>query len=403
MTVRGFDPATAAAGGQRIAAYADAARHGPVQRVDLAGVGEVWLVTGWAEVRQALGDPRLHKFPSGPRRLALQLVPELAPATGQHMLNMDGEPHARLRRLVTSAFSRHQARALESRVGELTEELLDAMAGAAPDVAVDLMECFAYPLPLTVIFEILGVPIDWRDDIHRCFTSVFAASFAPPDEFIAAFQRLVELIRAVVTLRREEPGPDLLSSLIAVRETGDRLSEDELTSMIVLLLGAGHETTSNLIGNGVRCLLTHPEQLAALRADPVVAVEELLRFDPPLQMTFPLRASCELDIGATRIVDGDLVFIGLLAANRDGAVLAEAERLNLARTPNQHLTFGHGVHHCLGAALARIEGRVALVRLFDRFPDLRLAVAPEALERNPSLLFNGLAALPVFPGAQAQS
>jgi len=397
MTV-GFDPATAVAAGARIAAYTDVARHGPVQRVDLAGAGEVWLVTGWAEARQALTDPRLHKLPSAIGRVAKQLVPELSTATGSHMLQADGAEHARLRRLVAAAFTYHRVQAMEPHITELVDELLHAMAGGAPDVPVDLMECFAYPLPLTVIFEMLGVPMEWREDIHRCFAVVFAANFAPPEEFAAAFTRLVELSRAVVTLRQEQPGNDLLTALVAVREGGDRLSEDELTSMIVLLLAAGHETTSNLIGNGVRWLLAGADSSARLRDDPARAVEELLRFDPPLQSTFPMRAICDLQLADAQIATGDVVFVALLAANRDKGHIAEADRLELSRTPNPHVAFGHGVHHCLGATLARIEGRVALVRLFQRFPDLRLAVEPEELMMQPGLMFNGLRALPVVLG-----
>jgi cytochrome P450 len=393
-----FDPATAVAAGARIAAYTDAGRNGPVQRVDLAGVGEVWLVTGWAEVRQALADPRLHKAPSAIQRVARQLAPDIAPASGRHMLQVDGEDHTRLRRLVAAAFTHHRVQAMEPRIGELTEELLDDIAAGPPDVPVDLMECFAYPLPLAVIFEMLGVPSQWREEFHRCFVTVFAADFAPPEEFVAAFTRLIELTRRLVTLRGEQPGTDLLSALVAVREAGDRLSEDELTSMIVLLVAAGHETTSNLIGNGVRCLLADPDRPAQLRDDPGRAVEELLRFDPPLQATFPLRATCDLLLGQTPIATGDLLFISVLAANRDGGHIAEPDRLELTRTPNPHVTFGHGIHHCLGATLARIEGQVALVRLFQRFPDLRLAVEPDTLTRNPGLMFNGLTALPVLTG-----
>jgi cytochrome P450 len=397
MTV-GFDPATAVAAGARTAAYLDVARHGPVQRVDLAGVGEVWLVTGWAEARQAMNDPRLHKMPSAVGRVARQLVPDLATASGSHMLQADGEEHARLRRLVAAAFTYHRVQAMEPRIRELVEELLDAMAAGDPDVPVDLMECFAYPLPLTVIFETLGVPMEWREEIHRCFGVVFAANFAPPADFAAALTRLIALCRDVVTLRREQPGDDLLSALVAVRESGDRLSEDELTSMIVLLLAAGHETTSNLIGNGVRWLLTETGARAQLREDPARVVEELLRFDPPLQTTFPLRATCDVQLGDAQIATDDVVFVSLLAANRDKGHIAEPDRLELSRKPNPHVAFGHGVHHCLGATLARIESRVALVRLFHRFPDLRLAVEPDTLRMQPGLMFNGLTALPVLPG-----
>jgi cytochrome P450 len=209
------------------------------------------------------------------------------------------------------------------------------------------------------------------------------------------------LLRELVAAKRADPTDDLLSSLVAVRDGADQLSEAELTSMAWLLLVAGHETTVNLIGNGVLALLTHPEQLALLRAQPDrlgAAIEELLRFNGPLQIATPRRTTEPVDLGGITIPAGQIVMPALLAANRDPACTAEPDTLDITRTDTPHLAFGHGIHHCLGAPLARMEGRIALGSLLARFPRLRLAVPPEDLTWRPGVLQHGLDALPVILG-----
>jgi cytochrome P450 len=316
-------------------------------------------------------------------------------AMTSHMLNNNPPDHTRLRRLVAKAFTRRRVEQLAPRIRQITDELLDAVAGAGQ---VDLIDSFAYPLPITVICELLGVPAQRRPEFHDWSSVVVTGVLAGLELFKTASVAMVRLLRELIAAKRAAPSDDLLSALVAVRDGADQLSEDELTSMAFLLLVAGHETTVNLIGNGVLALLTHPEQLALLQTQPdrlEAAVEELLRFDGPLQVA-TLRLTTEpVVLGGVVIPAGDIVVPGLLAANRGPACIADPDTLDVTRTDNPHLAFGHGIHHCLGAPLARLEGRIALGSLLARFPRLRLAVPPEELTRRPSVLMHSLAALPV--------
>jgi cytochrome P450 len=228
---------------------------------------------------------------------------------------------------------------------------------------------------------------------------MLAGTLADPDAYCSAATAMVRYLRELLKIKSTAPADDLLSALLAVRDGQDQLTEDEFTSMVFLILVAGHETTVNLIGNGVHALLTHPEQLALLRAQPHLlsdAIEELLRFDGALQVaTFRFTAE-PVEIGGVTIPAGEIVIAGLLAANRDPACTAQPDTLDITRTDNPHLAFGHGIHHCLGAPLARLEGRIALGTLLTRFPRLRFAVPAEQLTWRPGVLINGLDALPVL-------
>jgi cytochrome P450 len=388
-------------GPQRHAAYAELAAAGPVHRIALPTGKPAWLITGYDQGRRALRDPRLVK--SDTTQAGLNLPPEVFAAMSHHMLNNNPPDHTRLRRLVTAAFTRRRIEQLEPRIQQITDELLDAMADTAQvDTAqVDLIDALAYPLPLTVICELLGVPTDHRRQFREWSSIVIAGVLAGPDLFPEACTAIVGYLHELIDAKRSSPTDDLLSALVTVRDGDDQLSEEQLTSMAFLLLVAGHETTVNLIGNGVLALLTHPDQLALLRAEPdrlPAAIEELLRFNGPLQVA-TLRWTTEpVDIGGTTIPAGDIVVTGLLAANRDPACTTQPDTLDITRTDNPHLTFGHGIHHCLGASLARLEGRIALGSLITRFPKLRLAGPAEQLTWRPSVLINGLTALPVAIG-----
>jgi cytochrome P450 len=264
------------------------------------------------------------------------------------------------------------------------------------------VEAFAYPLPITVICELLAVPEDVRPRFRACSRPLVTGSLAGRDAYCSAAFTMVGILRGLVADRRACPGDDLLSALVAVRDRGAGLSEDELTSTAFLLLVAGHETTVNLIANGVRALLVNPAQLALLRAEPhriAAVVEELLRHDGPVQVTLPLITTVPVEVGGVRIAAGEIVVPGLLAANRDPARYALPDDLDLDRVDGGHLAFGHGIHHCLGAPLARLEGRIALGTLVRRYPLLRLAVRDEELVRPRSFLMNGFATLPVLLGA----
>jgi cytochrome P450 len=313
------------------------------------------------------------------------------------MLNCDGMAHDRLRGLVGAAFTRRRIENLIPRIEQITRDLLEGLDTTA---VTDLIAGFAYPLPMTVICEMIGVPEQDRDEFrHGYIVTSKGPPFVSDDDYIAATEAVVGLIRRLVAARRAHPSNDLLSQLITLRQDRDQLSDDELTSMINLLVLAGHETTVNLIANGIHALLTHPDQLARLRGKPHLiapAVEELLRFESPVHLALPLTAAEPLDINGVEIAAGQIVIAALLAANRDPARIPQPDRLDIARAHNPHMAFGHGIHHCLGAPLARLEGRIALTSLLDRYPRLRLAVAPERLTYQPSFVFHALATLPVM-------
>lgn len=361
----------------------------------------VWWVTRYDEVRDALADPRLHndiqtaratiarnRTISGPTRT--RMPDELA----MHMLNSDPPDHTRLRLLIAKAFTGRTVERLRSRVEEITGGLLDAMAGRT---TVDIVRDLAVPLPVTVICELLGVPEADRDDLRRWSDAFVSAGGGPAVN--EAARDLTEYLTTLIAGKRDHPTDDLLTSLIQVRdEDGDRLSEFELVSMASLLLTAGHETTMNLIGNGIFALLRHPDQLAALRADLALlphAVEEFLRYESPVGNA-TLRYTTEpVRLGDVTIPARAVVLLSLGSANRDGTRFADADRLDITRESTRHLAFGYGIHFCVGAPLARLEAQVAIGRLLERFPDLQLAVDPAHLRWKDSVFLRGPAELPV--------
>jgi cytochrome P450 len=315
------------------------------------------------------------------------------------MLSSDPPDHTRLRRLVSAGFTARRIDRLEPRITEIAEELLDQLAGQTD---VDLIDRYAFALPVQVIGELLGVPAEDRNAFRGWSNAIVEGSLsgdrARAQHLQASLRELAIYIRGLVAKKRETPGDDLISALLAVRDSDDRLSEDELVSMVYLMLVAGHETTMNLIGTGVYLLLTHPEQRRRLYEDPTLlpnAIEEFLRYEGPVRMTSYRITTEEVELAGVEIPAGSPVLISLLSANRDERRFDEADRLDLARRDTGHLAFGHGVHFCLGAALARLEGRIAIGLLLRRFPDLRLRVAPDELTWRPGLLIRGLTSLPV--------
>lgn len=378
----------------RTEAFAALAAAGPVQRVTLFTGVPVWLVTGYAEVRQVLADPNVMKsFTESPHR---DRVPEwLLRAMNTHMLATNPPDHTRLRKLVSAAFTRRRVESLEPRIAEISAALLDALPTGVP---VDLVASYSYPLPITVISELLGVPVDHREAFRRHTQIVLSGPVHSPETYISAATEMVELIRSLIAEKRANPTDDLLSGLIEVHDGGDSLSEDELTSMVFLLVAAGHETTVNLIANATYTLLKHPEQLAKLRADLTLvprAVEEVLRHDAPAMVTIPAHAAADVHVGGVTIPAGDIVVPVVWTANHDPAKFENATDFDITRDDNSHIGFGHGIHHCLGAPLARLEAQVAVRHLVTRFPELRLADPDEDPERNVSLLLNGFPQLKV--------
>ena len=317
------------------------------------------------------------------------------------MLENEPPTHTRLRRLVAAGFGRRQVERLRSRIVTIAGQLADRVLDAGSDgSAVDLLPLYAEPLPVAVIAELLGVPEadrrllrPWSNAIVRLYEPDPGPAVRAAAETAAA--EYVGYVRELVALRRREPGDDLLSELIATRDAdGTRLSEDELVATAVLLQMAGHEASVNVVGNGTYALLTHPAELARLRADPSLvedAVEELIRDDSPLQL-FERTATIPVAIAGVTVAPGQKVAALLGAANRDPAVFPEPDRLDLGRSPNPHLGFGAGIHFCLGAPLARVELQVSLATLLDRMPRLALAAQPA---RRPTFVHRGLATLPV--------
>jgi cytochrome P450 len=373
-------------------------RDSPVVEVPLPTGRTAWLVTRYADAQRALSDPRLAKATSaGGFSYQGMIPPDVARAVGRHMLAVNPPDHTRLRRLVSGAFTARRVAALRPRIEELAEGLLDRMAGTDE---VDLLDSFAFPLPIGVLCDLLGVPSDDQADF-RAWTDAIASGPMNPAGLPPALVAIVGYIRELISAKRGRPGDDLLSALIAVHDEGDRLTDDELISMVYLFLIAGHETTVNLIGNGMLALLTEPARWSRVAADPELlpgVVEEVLRYDGPVQSASFRTAMEPVELGGRHIPAGASVLVCLLSANRDGDRFTEPDRLDLDRPATPNLAFGHGIHYCLGAPLARLEGRIAFGGLARRFPDMRLAVPVEEITWRPSLLLRGLTSLPVRLG-----
>jgi cytochrome P450 len=375
--------------------YAALRREGPVRPVAVSADTVLWLVTRYADVRRALDDPRLSKSQMAPESLYGDLIPQhVVEATVQHMLAADPPRHTRLRRLASTAFTASRVAALRPRVTEMADELLDAMATRD---RVDLVKDFAYPLPMRVICELLGVP-QAEQDSFRAWSNVIISGVAVYEKLPAAMASMLEYVRDLIRRKRSEPADDLLSAMIAARDGGDRLTENELSSTVFLLLIAGHETTVNLIGNGAYLLLSEPARWQRLRAEPELlpaAVEEFLRYESPVETASLRVATEELEIGGHSIPAGASVLLSLASANRDEERFADPGAFELTRGDSGHLAFGHGPHYCLGAALARLEAQVAFSRLLSRYPEARLGIPADNLEWLPGFLVRGLAQLPV--------
>jgi cytochrome P450 len=367
----------------------------PVHRSPLG----FWVLTRYDDVVAALRDPRLAKEAIA-AFVAARLGTTATPVSALSMLDRDPPDHTRLRGLVNKAFTPRVVEGLRPRIQAIVDGLLARIAEAG---RMDLIENFAYPIPVVVICEMLGVPIEdherfkgWGLDLARGLDALLL----PPnsgvvERSVAARKALAEYFRELIAKRRASPRGDLLSALIAAEEAGDSLTEDELLATCILLLIAGHETTVNLIGNGMVALLRHPDQLRRLREDPGLigtAVEELLRYDGPVQRTARI-PSVDMVIGGHEIAKGEMVMPFIGAADRDPAQFPEPDRLDIGRTENRHIAFGWGIHFCLGAPLARVEGQIAINTLVRTLP--KLALATDTPEYRQSLTLRGLKTLPV--------
>ncbi|MFD8999795.1 cytochrome P450 [Streptomyces sp. NPDC059582] len=370
--------------------YARLRERGPVHRVRLPApeAYETWLVVGYEEARAALADPRLAKDGN---KIGMTFHDD--EQIGRHLLIADPPEHTRLRRLVSRAFTMRRVELLRPRIQQITDELLDAML---PHGSADLVESLSFPLPITVICELLGVPEIDRMDFRKLSTEAVAPAGTESEHDV--FARLGQYLDGLIEdKRRTGRGEDLLSDLMwATAEDGDRLSPSELRGMAFILLVAGHETTVNLITNAVHALLRHPGQLAAVRADTSLVdgvVEETLRHEGPVENATFRFAAEPVVIGGTPIAAGEAVMIGLVAADRDPDRFPAPDRFDIHRDTRGHLAFGHGVHFCLGAPLARLEARTAIRSLLERAPGL--ALAGPAGEWLPGMLMRGVRSLPV--------
>ncbi len=359
-----------------------------------------WVLTRYPDVMAMLRDPRLIKEPIAAfvaARFGMAVPP---PGLGLSMLDRDPPDHTRLRGLVSKAFTPRALERLRPEVQQIVDGLLDEVEARG---SMDLVEEFAYPLPVRVICEMLGVPVKdherfkaWGLDIARGLDAIML----PPDSevgrrSISGRRALADYFRGLIAERRAAPRDDMLSALIAAEEAGDKLNEEELLATCILLLVAGHETTVNLIGNGTLALLRHPDQLRTLRENPGLigtAVEELLRFDGPVQRTARIPSE-DITIGGQTIGKGEMVMPFLGAADRDPAQFPDPDRLDITRADNRHIAFGMGIHFCLGAPLARMEGQIAINTLLARLP--KLSLATDRPQFRQSLTLRGLQALPL--------
>jgi cytochrome P450 len=376
-------------------------------RLDYLGGQDLWMVSRYADCRSLLADERFERSPDGQGPGMLARFPDsvrepMRLLTTSSMIQMDDPAHRRLRGLVAKPFSPRAIERIGERVGELAHGLLDQWG---PTAEIDLRGQFAVPIPTTVINEMVGVPQADRDRFQQGMQALIAGmADLGQDSWAGEMNALIDLVRALIAHKRSDPGEDILTGLIHAEEQGDRLNDDELVAMVFLLVAAGYETTYNLIANAVVTLLDHPDQLATLLAAPGdealwrSAIEEILRYNGPIGGTKPLTAVTDVTWHDTTIPAGAPVVPLLHAANRDPAAFSDPDRFDITRHPNHHLAFGHGIHFCLGANLARLETRVALGVLFERNPHLRLAVDRSALEWEPLPLWARYRQVPVHLG-----
>lgn len=376
-------------------------KNAPVCKVRFSRWKDAYLITRYEDVNDACKDERLIKNPNSSKADSTSngmfWMPKPFRPLLHNMLNSDEPDHRRLRNLVHKAFTPRMITQMESRIQAIADELLDK---AQAQSTVDLVQAYALPLPVTVIAEMIGIPQEDRPQFFQ-WTRKIIVSPTPLNMMLAipSLLTLLKYLRKLADQRRADPQDDLLTALVqAEDEEGDCFTEDELLGMLFLLLVAGHETTVGLIANGTLALLSNPEQLDLLRSDMSrmeSAVEELLRFDGPLQTTEMSFARETFTLHGVEIPKGATVFPAILSANRDESVFDGADQLDITRSPNRHLAFGQGIHYCLGAPLARLEAKIAFSTLLERSPNLRLQGKPEQIEYQEIAMLHRLKKLPI--------
>jgi len=383
--------------------YEDLRRKEPVYEAKLPDGQTAWLVTRYDDVNRALKDERLFKDKRKLRKRAgLTKLPGFLrslEALEGNMLDVDPPDHGRLRGLVHKGFTPRRVEQMAGRVERLADELLFKVG---TEGSFDLLREYALPIPSTIISEMLGIPASDQVRFHRWSSDIVAASAGKnllrvlPSVF-ACF-RFLRYLKGIIAQKSAEPEDDLISALVQAEEASDRLSADEVLAMVFLLVIAGHETTVNLIGNGTLALLQHPGERERLRAEPALyrsAVEEFLRFYSPVEVATERYAREPIEVAGVTIPKDGLVCPVLASANRDENMFERPDELDVRREKNPHLAFGDGIHFCLGAPLARLEGRIALEKLLSHRPNLRLAVSPDELRFRRGLHLRGLESLPV--------
>jgi cytochrome P450 len=403
------------------AVYAAMRAKGPVASVTLPTGEPIWFATCYAEAVALLKDDErfgndsssalteeeyAQLFQQATEHLTVEQQ-EMAAQTDEilrrNLLAVDPPDHSRLRRLVAIPFTPKFIEGLRPRVQAIADSLLDAVQARADEMGhreMELIGDFAYPLPLTVISEMLGIPLADRDNFREW--SQAAVSFTPDDqanpEVTAKLIEFIAYMRRLVAEKRSHPGDDLLSGLVLAEAEGDKLSENELLSMIFVLIVAGHETTVNLIGNGTLALFEHPEQRARLQETPGLlktAIEEMLRYYGPVEISLTRWVRQDTELGGQRLRRGQQIMALLASANHDGQQFPNPEVFDISREPNRHVAFGTGIHACLGATLARLEGQIAFATLLSRMPNLALAIPRDEVRWRDATFLRGLTQLPV--------
>lgn len=398
MNVDFTDPQTQA---NPYPAYAYLQQNHPVYHTKWSFVGEGVLLTRYQDVDFVLRDPRFinddRNLSDGKGSFDSWWTPQVWKLFRDSMALQDDPEHRRLRTLVHQAFTPKRIQQIQKRVEEIATALLDK---AESKGEIELIADYALPLPITIISEMLGISEKDRNNFRKWTEGIIdpMANFVTTGRMFINSQRIISLFKKLINQRRQDPQDDLVTALVQAEQDGDRLNEQELLAMVFLLLFAGHETTINLIGNGILALLQHPDQLQRLQDDPSLidtAVEEILRFTSPTQHIATRYPIEDVEIAGEHIPRGKAIICMIGAANRDKTVFENGDKLDVGRHPNKHLGFGVGTHYCLGAPLARLEGQIGLQTLIQRFPNLRLAVPLEQLTWRGSIALRGLKSLPL--------
>ena len=376
----------------------------PIEHTTMPNGESAWMIFSYDMAMDALKEGRfvndVTKFTTEETNEEMAQKEKISHLTSlflKNMLKVDLPDHHRLRSLAQKAFTPRMIANLQPTIEAITNDLLDQLQGQE---TVDLIETFAFPLPTAVICHMLGLPSEDRDKFHK-WSTVISETVHHPEQIqdnLSLIQEFYNYIDDWIGYRQQHLEDDLISGFIEAQEQGGKLSKEEIRSMIFLLILAGHETTVNLIGNGVLALLQHPEQLDKLNKDRTLinpTIEEMLRYDGPIEMPSRRWAIENITFHGQDISKGEMILIPLAAANHDPEHFQDPETFDITREYNKHIAFGKGIHHCLGAPLARLEGRVAILALLDHYPNLQLAVEPSALQWRPGLVIRGLKALPI--------